>query len=179
MERPKSSYSIHSRPTTKGNRRIYYAVFRDEAGNFQTAVSTGCTRRDDAVRRAESRLAQDRDRRENLTLAAYAQGFWKPEAPFATDRAAHGWAISRTYLDIAEGYTRIHLMPVWGGRKLRDLSAKTLNAWIVDLHRQGAGEGGIGRRTWRTRAKHLKRLNRGADRLEKPVRKPGFARMAR
>jgi hypothetical protein len=32
MERPKSPYSIHSRPTTKANRRIYYALFRDEAG---------------------------------------------------------------------------------------------------------------------------------------------------
>ena len=46
MERPKYPYSINSRPTRKRNRRIYYVVFRDEAGNSQTAVSTGCTRRD-------------------------------------------------------------------------------------------------------------------------------------
>jgi hypothetical protein len=32
MERPKSLCSIHSRPTTKPKRRIYYGVFRDETG---------------------------------------------------------------------------------------------------------------------------------------------------
>ena len=46
MEYPNCPYSIHTRPTKRRNRRIYYAVFRDEAGNYQAAVSTGCTRRD-------------------------------------------------------------------------------------------------------------------------------------
>jgi hypothetical protein len=59
-------------------------------------------RHDDAVRWAESRLAQVQDCRENITLAEYAQGFWRYEAAFAIDRAAHGWAVSWTYLDIAE-----------------------------------------------------------------------------
>jgi hypothetical protein len=88
------------------------------------------------VRWAESRLAQEQDRRENITLAEHAQRFWNPTAPFAVDRAAHGWAVSRTYLDIAEGYTPNHLLPVWGGRRLGDLDARTLDDWIVELHRE-------------------------------------------
>jgi hypothetical protein len=43
MERPKSPYSIHSRPTKRRNRSIYYAQFRDETGACGAAVSTGCT----------------------------------------------------------------------------------------------------------------------------------------
>jgi integrase len=136
MERRKASYSIHKRPATK-KRHIYYVKFRDPSGAYRTAVSSGCTRIDDAIRWAESRLAQQQDRRENITLVEYAQRFWAPEAPFAVDRAAHGRPISRTYLDIAEGYTRNHLLPAWGRYRLRELNARTLDAWIVELHRQG------------------------------------------
>jgi hypothetical protein len=124
MERRKRLYSIHQRPAAK-HRHIYYVKFRDESGAYRTAVSSGCSRRDDTVRWARSRIAQEQDRRENITLAEYAHGFWKPEAVFAADRAAHGRALSRTCLDIAEGYTRNHLLPVWGGKRLCDLNART------------------------------------------------------
>ena len=53
MERPKRPYSIYSRPTKKRNHSIYYALFRNEAGAYTSAISTGCTRRDEAIRWAE------------------------------------------------------------------------------------------------------------------------------
>ena len=40
MEHPRRSYSICSRPTKRQNRPIFYAVFRDETGAYDTAVST-------------------------------------------------------------------------------------------------------------------------------------------
>jgi integrase len=40
-------------------------------------------------------------------------------------------------VDIADGYTGNHLLPIWGGHRLCDLRARTLDAWIVDLHRDG------------------------------------------
>jgi hypothetical protein len=136
MERPKHPYSIHSRPTTKQNRRIYYACFRDETGVYGTAASTGCTRRDDAVRWSEARLKETRDRSEKVTLTEYAHGFWRTDAPFAQDRAAHGRAVSNGHLDISEGYTRKHLLPKWGSLQLRDLGAKAIDEWVVELHRR-------------------------------------------
>ena len=135
MERRKSPYSIQKRPTRR-HRHIYYVKFRDESGAYRSAVSSGCTRRDDAIRWAEAHLAETRDRRDHITLAHYATGFWHPEAPFAMDRAAHGRAVSRGYLDIAEGYTRNHLLPVWGELRLRDFTARDLDSWIVALHRE-------------------------------------------
>ena len=137
MERPKRPYSLHTRPCLKKNRLIYYAQFRDEAGVYSTAVSTGCTRHDDAVRWCDHELRRRRDQRENITLAKYAAGFWRLEAQFAADRAAHGRTVSNGYLDIAEGYTRNHLLPAWGGERLCDLTPKRLDAWIVELHRKG------------------------------------------
>ena len=40
MERRRRPYSIQKRPAVK-HRHIYYAKFRNEAGNYLTAVSTG------------------------------------------------------------------------------------------------------------------------------------------
>ena len=138
MGRPRRPYSLHTRPRSKKNPRpVWYAQFRDETGQYSSAVSTGCTRHDDAVRWCEQQLKRQGERREAITFATYVKGFWDQNAPFATDRAAHGRGVSNGYLDIAEGYTRNHLLPVWGKERLRDLSAKRLDAWLVELFRSG------------------------------------------
>jgi hypothetical protein len=67
MERPKSLYSIHPRPTTKKNRWVYYAQFRDEGGGYSTVVSTGYKRRDDAVRWCEVHIQKSRESQEKRT----------------------------------------------------------------------------------------------------------------
>ncbi len=125
MERQKRPYSIQKRPAVK-HRHIYYAKFRDAAGDYLTAISTGCTRMDDAVLWCEARLRKCAEKTGSITLAEYAQGFWEPTR-----------AVSLTHLDIAEGYTRNHLQPVWGRQRLRDLSARQLDEWVVELHRRG------------------------------------------
>jgi len=137
MERPKSPYSIHSRPTSKKNKRIYYAVFRDETGHYKSAVSTGCTRRDDALRWCEDRLRKNRGKEVSTTLAEYTPGFWQPDRPFAQDRAAHSAPVSRGYLDIAAGYTRNHLLPRWGSWRLCDFDAKVIDDWVVEMYKEG------------------------------------------
>ena len=114
MERPKRPYSIQKRPTVK-HRHIYYAKFRNEAGRYTTAVSTGCTRMDDAIHWADQRLRQAADKQDNITLSDYARGFWEPAAPFATDRAAH-------------------IIPAWGSERLADISARRPDEWVVEMH---------------------------------------------
>jgi len=91
MERLKRPYSLHSRPTKRKNRRIFYALFRDENGTYRTsAISTGCTRHDDAVRWCEAKLRKVLDGRTSITLSEYAEGFWMPAARF--DDFLKGWA---------------------------------------------------------------------------------------
>jgi hypothetical protein len=111
MERPKRPCSIHSRPTKRRNHSVYYVQFRDETGACDAAVSTGCTRRDDAVRWCETRLKDNRERREKVTFAEYGDGFWCPEAPFARDRTAHGRTVSSGYLDCCTGALTSPLLP--------------------------------------------------------------------
>lgn len=75
MERPKRPCSLHTRPTTSNrNRPIYYAVFRDDTGAYGSAISTGCTRKDDSVRCCESELWRRKEQRENITFAEQACG---------------------------------------------------------------------------------------------------------
>lgn len=75
MERPKRPYSLHARPTTSNrNRPMYYVVFRDETGAYGSAISTGCTRKDDAVRWSESELWRRKEQRESITFAQQACG---------------------------------------------------------------------------------------------------------
>ena len=96
MERRKRPYSFQRRPGTI-HRHFYYVKFRDDTGAYGSAISTGCTRKDDAVRWCESELQRRKEQRENITLGQYADGFWKKDAPFGTDRAAHDRAVSNGF----------------------------------------------------------------------------------
>ena len=137
MERPKRPYSIHSRPTKKRNHRIYYALFRDEAGAYTSAISTGCTRRDDAIRWAEHHLELRKARRESTTFALYAEGFWRMDGLYAQSKIARGFTLSHGFLEVAEMNTRNHLIPVWGNHKLSQLNVSGIDAWVLQLRRQG------------------------------------------
>jgi site-specific recombinase XerD len=41
------------------------------------------------------------------------------------------------HLDIAESYTRNHLVPAWGRESLQNLTARRIDEWVVALHRKG------------------------------------------
>ena len=94
MERLKRPYSLHSRPTIKKNRRI----FESSTPSFETKTAATLAALSllaalDTTTRcagAKQKLKRQVERREAITLAAYARGFWDQDAPFATDRAAHG-----------------------------------------------------------------------------------------
>ena len=73
MERPKRPYSLHSRPTVKNKPQdLLRALSRRNGAYRSSAVSTGCTRHDDAVRWCEGRLRNAREKHANITLAEYA-----------------------------------------------------------------------------------------------------------
>ena len=128
-------YSIHKRPTTRKNRHVYYARFRDEAGHYNSAISTGRTNRDDAVRWCEQRLRDGQERKTSITLKEFAEGFWKQSGPYA-GRIAHGFALSAGTLYVAELITAKHIIPKWGSWLLNDLSSGKIDAWIVQLRKE-------------------------------------------
>ena len=137
MERRKSPYSIHKRPTKRKNRHVYYARFRNDVGGYDNAISTGCFNRDDAVRWCEKRLVEARERKTSITVKEFAEGFWKQSGAYAEGRIAHGFTLSAGTLYVADLITKKHVIPKWGPWRLRDLTSGKLDAWIVQLRKDG------------------------------------------
>jgi integrase len=135
MERPRYPYSIQKRPTKKKNKHVFYVKFRDrDTGEYTTAVSSGCTRRDDAVRWAEARLVSGLVRSSDVTFRGYATGFWDRGGRYAQGRIVPGKSISSGTLEIAEANTKNHLIPMWGHMKLSKLTMGKIDSWVIQLH---------------------------------------------
>ena len=100
-------------------------------------MSTGEPARTRAELWALGCLGQDREHRESITLEAFVKDFWNLEGAFARARLDRGFTLSHGYLEIAEGYTRKHLVPTWGTFRLRELTPGKIDAWIVRLRREG------------------------------------------
>lgn len=134
----KAFYLVRRNDRLAGGKPVYYCRFRDAEGNLLPWVSTGQTNKTRAELWAIGRLGRDQERRENITLKDFAKDFWNPQGTFAQGRAAHGFTLSRGYLEIAESYTQNHLIPAWGACRLRELTPGKIDAWIVRLRREGA-----------------------------------------
>ncbi len=136
MERRKQPYSLQKRPTKRKNRFMYYVKFRNpETGDYMNAVSSGCLNRDDAVRWAEKRLKSGLVGRESIRFREYVEGFWDRGSRYAQGRIARGKSISNGTLEIAEGNTRNHLLPIWGNQRLQAMTAGKIDLWIINLPR--------------------------------------------
>ena len=133
----KAFYLIRRKDRLTQGKPTYYARFRDSKGVFLPWKSTGETSKTRAELWAQERLGESIDRRENVSLASYVEGFWDSDSTFAQGRFAHGFTLTNTYLEISEGYTRNHLVPAWGSYRLHDLTPGTVDAWIVRLRKIG------------------------------------------
>ena len=111
MERRKAQYSLHKRPTTRKNRGVFYVQFRDETGAYRSAISTGCTDRDEAVRWCEKRLKDGKQEHNGISLREYADGFWKRGGSHVESRIAHGYSLSEGTLYVANIVTNKHIIP--------------------------------------------------------------------
>jgi hypothetical protein len=118
MERQKAPYSLNKRPASRKNRHVYYVRFRDDNGDYMSAVSTGCGNRDDAVRWCEQHLKDGR-RESGVSLEAYSKDFWKGEGAYAQGKLAHSYTLTAGTLHVADRITEKHSPPKWGKYPLR------------------------------------------------------------
>jgi hypothetical protein len=102
-----------------------------------SAISTGCSRRDDALRWCEQRLKDSHPKRRSLTLREYAEGFWDPQGKYAQSRQVRGYSISAGTLYVAKLATKKHLLAEWGSATLSEIASGKLDAWIVALKKNG------------------------------------------
>lgn len=140
MARPKGKFSLYKRSTVKG-KFIYYAKIPN-ADPTQPAlkISTGQSSKVAAALWAQNyieRLANEEKLKEeerlNITFKDYAVDFWAHEGLYAVGRRARRRTISYGFLDSRKGVTENHLIPYWGDMRLRDITPKKIDRWVINM----------------------------------------------
>ena len=136
MERRKSPSSLTKRPTSRKNRGVFYAQFRNETGAYRSALSTGRSNRDDAVRWCEQRLKDPRQTQTGITFKDDEKGFGIAQFMRGKQNRSRIRPFSWNALRCRSHYKK-HLLPKWGDCRLRDLALGKIDSWIMQLRPDG------------------------------------------
>ena len=140
MARPKGKFSLFKRPTQK-KKIIYYAkIHSDNPTEPDSVVSTGQSSKASAALwtqkyiedKANEKLRLEQERL-NVPFSDFAKGFWATDGLYAVARRARLRTVSQGFLDNREAITKNHLIPYWGKYRLRDISPKKIDCWVIDL----------------------------------------------
>lgn len=126
-----------------GKKSVFYARFLDSDGNLLKTLATGKTNEYQAhdwcrakIDEQSEKAKREAEQRNHITVAELADGFWDREGTYAQSRIARGYDISNGHLSISEGYTRNHILPKWGDRRVADLTVGSINSWVLELHKE-------------------------------------------
>ncbi len=138
MARPKRPYAFYRRTTQKNRKPIYYVKIRTSTGEY--TLSTGETSKLAAEKWVQDFLKQkteiervEQEKKQNITLAEFSEGFWNHEGNFAESRRARLRTITNGYLDNCAGTTDCYIIPAWGKYRLRDITTGKIDKWILSL----------------------------------------------
>jgi integrase len=135
MDHRLSFFRVFKRQLKK--KKIYYARFFDASGQLIETISTGETRKEEAVLWCQEYLNRKEEKQENITFSEIALGFWHPSGEYVRNRTARGYTISHKYLLVCESFTRNHIIPAWGRLPLSHISVSSVDRFILDLHQKG------------------------------------------
>lgn len=140
MARPKGTFSLYKRTNSK-NKIVYYAKIpsNNPAESFST-VSTGQSSKAAAALwtqkyiddKANEEIRKEQERL-NILFSDYATGFWATDGLYAVGRRARLRTVSQGFLDNREAITKNHIIPYWGKYRLRDISPKKIDRWVIDM----------------------------------------------
>ena len=130
---------------TVGKRKLYYARILDtKTGRVVRTVSTKKTSYVGAVRWMDQYLQREHEQYQKakniVTVEELPRGFWKMDAPYARGRLSRGKSISHGHLDIGEGYTRNHIIPVWGSRRVNEVTAGEIGTCSYEIPKEASGK---------------------------------------
>ena len=134
----KPYYLVRRRDRLTQGKPTYYCRFRDLDGSLLAWRSTGATSKTAAERWAIEQIRGGAiAQRSDLTLSIYTRGWWVDSHAWVRARRARGVRLSPTYLQVMEGYTRNHVMPVLGEKRLSDLTPHRIEQWLLSLLDKG------------------------------------------
>ena len=140
MARPKEKFSLYKR-TTQKNKIVYYAkIHSDNPAEPDLKISTGQSSKASAALwtqkyiddKANEEIRKEQERL-NILFSDYATGFWATDGLYAVGRRARLRTVSQGFLDNREAITKNHIVPYWGKYRLRDISPKKIDRWVIDM----------------------------------------------
>lgn len=154
MARGKAPYSLHKRPTNskeaekkrqgKRYRYTYYVQFRDQEGNYTSAISTGETSEGAARAWALEYLQRGNvPTHRGNTFARYAADWWIPgKCSYLKEQESSGYSKSPVYVDGSRRNLEKRILPYFGHKKLSSIRPKDIINWKHDLLEKGDPETG-------------------------------------
>jgi integrase len=140
MARPKGLFSLYKR-TTQKNKIVYYAkIHSDNPSEPDLKISTGQSSKASAALwtqkyiddKANEEIRKEQERL-NILFSDFAKGFWDHDGLYAVGRRARLRTVSQGFLDNSESITRNHIIPKWGKYRLRDITPKKIDSWVIDM----------------------------------------------
>lgn len=110
-----------------------YCRYRDELGRVHEE-STGETSKVRAKLWARRNFKANRTG-EDQTFGTYAEKWWTPECQYCEGRIARGASITMGYRRVRRYYLDKHILPQFKDTRLAKLSARMLEAWVMQLHK--------------------------------------------
>ncbi|HEB09802.1 MAG TPA: site-specific integrase, partial [Spirochaetales bacterium] len=136
MEKPKAPYSLHKRPTKNKNRYIYYVQFRDQDGNYTSALSTGQTSKSSALIWTTEYLKKGYiPTKRGFTFEKFSKDWWMwDKCNYIKGKLARGMTISRRYAEESRRNLEKHLIPYFGEWKITDMKPSDIETWLMGLY---------------------------------------------
>jgi integrase len=140
MARLKGEFSLYKRTNAKNKVTYYAKIHSDNPAEPVKKISTGQSSKTSAalwVQRYLDNLANEEKRKEeerlNITFSEFAEGFWAHDGLYAVGRRARLRTVSQGFLDNRNATTENHIIPQWGKYRLRDISPKKIDRWVIDM----------------------------------------------
>jgi integrase len=137
-------FSLFPRTLPSGSKVYYYQTY-DDKGNRTSLLSTGQRRKTAALavcmeRYKAGTLAPrrgERTRSKIPTFAEFAEG-WRDydTCPYLQKRNARR-PVAKTTADSGKGMTRNHLLPKFGNKRLDEITAYEVDAWLTGFKARG------------------------------------------
>ena len=118
-------------------RLYYYAKFKDSRGKWGSGIRTGKTGEVAAIRWAQEQIAEGavpNPRGQIPTLDSWANGFFGVGGRYDIGKQARGHYLSTAYLNGLRQRYKKYVSPVFGDKKIDEISAMDLDEFFLDLY---------------------------------------------
>lgn len=134
--RYKDPFTLYTRETKIG-KKVFFYRFYDEDGKRTSGKTTGTTVKSVAIAYVNDLirnglLSTNRD----ITFETYSENWWVwDKCEYIERQHAKGQSLGQGYADMNRGHVNNHILPFFKNKKLRNITAKNIEDWLMSLHK--------------------------------------------